>query len=90
MEIHIFIKGRTHDQTREFVSLLILYSIALWVLLLKNSVMKSELVKGRAAYESIPNVQYHLCPRCFPYIDLYCEICEGHGEYLNIDSDTNT
>jgi hypothetical protein len=33
---------------------------------------------------------YHLCPRCFPYIDLYCEVCEGHGEYLMIDSEKNT
>lgn len=52
--------------------------------------MKPENSKKSVYIHSIkPEVSYHLCPRCFPYIDLYCEICEGHGEYQIIESEKN-
>ncbi len=45
--------------------------------------------KGVYIHSIKPEVSYHLCPRCFPYIDLYCEVCEGHGEYPIIESEKN-
>lgn len=44
-------------------------------------VMMSEDLKPRRMIEYNNGTSpYHLCPRCFPYIDLYCEVCDGHGE----------
>jgi hypothetical protein len=88
-DTHHYVVDSIPDKTRGLVSLLFLYSISLWIMILKTSLMNQELVISCAAYQDrVIYQKYHLCPRCFPYIDLYCELCEGHGEYLIINSET--
>jgi len=54
-------------------------------------VMRSKTFQKGMRFQSMGETSsYHLCPKCFPNRDLNCEICEGHGRYLIIESEKNT
>jgi len=66
---------------------LILYTIVLCIFRPNRLPMERKDVRKRLSYtDTQTESNYHLCPRCFPFIDLYCELCQGHGEYAYSDS----
>lgn len=71
------ISKKTHEIAREVFLLLFLYSISLWIMLLKKSVIEPELVNFHEENQKMSEDRAHpLFPMYFYYIDLYCEQCE--------------